>query len=59
MLGGRQPYFFLEKKVPLKQSTAWHMIIILLHTGGMDVLIRGDVILMDLKMCESRICFSV
>jgi len=38
---------------------AWHVILILLHTGEMDVLIRGDAILMDLKTCEAWVCLSV
>jgi hypothetical protein len=37
---------------------AWHVILILLHTGGMDVLIRGDAILMDLKTREAWIYLS-
>jgi len=45
--------------MPLRQSMAWHVILILRHTGGRDVLVRGDVILMDLKSCEAWICFCV
>ena len=45
--------------MPLRQSMAWHVTVTLLHTGGMDVLVRGDVILMDLKTREAWICFCL
>lgn len=45
--------------MPLMQSMAWHVILILNHTGGRDVLVRGNAIFMDLKTCEAWICLCV